>query len=117
MPWSVKYIFGIQVYLQNISVKFEYRGCDFMSAKTHVCFAFNQKALMVIIAGRKYGYVKYASAESARRAVEVLHGQMVCGNRMKVMIAEKPRYPEPASKRDFPRDFDVDVEPVSKRAA
>jgi RNA recognition motif-containing protein len=40
--------------------------------------------------GKKYGYVKYASAESAHRAVDIMHGQMICGNKMKVMIAEQP---------------------------
>ena len=70
-------------------------------------------------AGRKFGYVKYADAESARRAVELVHGQMICGNRLKVMIAEKPRYPESSSsdKRKFTEDYDADAAMSSKRTA
>jgi len=72
------------------------------------------------IVGRKYGYVKYASSESAHRAVDVLHGAMVCGNRLKVMIAEKPRYPDASSyrgdKRKFTADYD-DIDQFSKRVA
>jgi len=66
--------------------------------------------------------VKYASGESAQRAVDVLHGAMVCGNRLKVMIAEKPRYPDlsshQADKRKYSADdFDVNMEQFSKRTA
>jgi len=63
--------------------------------------------------------VKYNSAESARRAVDLMHGEMICGNRMKVMIAEKPRYPDSSSsdKRKFTEDFDIDMDQTSKRAA
>jgi len=67
----------------------------------------------LVVAGRRFGYVKYTSADSARRAVDALHGQMICGNRVKVMIAEKPRYPlETASvahKRKHPGDYDTDM--------
>jgi len=71
------------------------------------------------VAGKKFGYVKYADADSARRAVDVLHGEMICGNRMKVMIAEKPRYPSLSSsdKRKYPGDFDANTEHSSKRSA
>ena len=72
-------------------------------------------------AGRKYGYVKYASAESARQAVDLLHGQMICGNRIKVMIAEKPRYPDTSSqqpdKRKFSSEFDMDLDQSAKKSA
>ena len=64
--------------------------------------------------------MKYANAESAYRAVDLLHGEMICGNRMKVMIAEKPRYPDSLSspdKRKYPGDFDVDMDQSSKRTA
>ena len=65
--------------------------------------------------------MKYAGAESARRAVDLLHGEMICGNRIKVMIAEKPRYPESAlsaDKRKYSVDeFDMDMDLSSKRAA
>jgi len=82
----------------------------------------NINSVVVIrVAGRKYGYVKYASGESARQAVDLLHGQMICGNRLKVMIAEKPRYPDSSShqsdKRKFPGDFDVEMDQGSKRTA
>jgi len=43
----------------------------------------------VYIMGRKTcGYAKYTSKESANRALEALHGQEICGNRLKVMLAE-----------------------------
>jgi len=65
--------------------------------------------------------VKYANADSARHAVDLLHGEMICGNRIKVMIAEKPRYPDTSSdKRKYTEDFavdDFDVEHASKRVA
>lgn len=72
------------------------------------------------VAGRKYGYVKYASGESARQAVDLLHGQMICGNRIKVMIAEKPRYPlnSSADKRKYSGDFfDDEMDHSNKRSA
>jgi len=80
----------------------------------------NQTFLCVV--GRKYGYVKYASGESARQAVDLLHGQMICGNRIKVMIAEKPRYPmdsHSSDKRKYPGDYGVDddMDQSNKRAA
>lgn len=40
------------------------------------------------IKGRNYGYAKFADAECAKIAMETLHGQEVCGERMKVVIAE-----------------------------
>jgi len=48
---------------------------------------------------------------------------MICGNRLKVMIAEKPRYPDSSSsshqsdKRKYPGDFDVEMEQYNKRTA
>ena len=41
--------------------------------------------------GRNFGYVKYAAQESAEKAMEVLHGQELCGQRMKVVEAEPPK--------------------------
>jgi len=38
--------------------------------------------------GKTCGYAKYASKESADRAVAALHGQEICGSRMKVMPAD-----------------------------
>lgn len=55
----------------------------------------------VMFQGRNCGYVKYASMESARRAVNTLHMQTVCGNTLKVMVAEEP---PPSSKRRYDDD-------------
>jgi len=38
--------------------------------------------------GKTCGYAKYASKESADRAVSALHGQEICGSRLKVMPAD-----------------------------
>ena len=38
--------------------------------------------------GKTCGYAKYASKESADKAVEALHGQELCGSRLKVMHAD-----------------------------
>ncbi|KAJ9575632.1 hypothetical protein L9F63_007493, partial [Diploptera punctata] len=38
--------------------------------------------------GKNCGYAKYASKESADHAIETLHGQEVCGVRLKVMAAD-----------------------------
>ena len=36
--------------------------------------------------GRNYGYAKFTSKESANKAIETLHAQEICGNRLKVKI-------------------------------
>ncbi|XP_049843828.1 RNA-binding protein 45 isoform X1 [Schistocerca gregaria] len=41
-----------------------------------------------LLNGKNYGYVKYASKESANKAIQVLHGQEICGVRLKVMAAD-----------------------------
>ena len=38
--------------------------------------------------GKTCGYAKYAKEESATRAVAALHGQEICGARLKVMPAD-----------------------------
>ena len=38
--------------------------------------------------GKTCGYAKYAMKESAERAMETLHGQELCGSRLKVMLAD-----------------------------
>ena len=38
--------------------------------------------------GKTCGYVKYAAKESAEKAIEALHGQELCGSRLKVMLAD-----------------------------
>jgi len=41
-----------------------------------------------LLPGKTCGYAKYASKESAEKAVAALHGQEICGNRLKVMLAD-----------------------------
>ncbi len=41
-----------------------------------------------LLNGKTCGYAKYASKESADRAIVALHGQEVCGCRLKVMPAD-----------------------------
>ena len=41
-----------------------------------------------MLKGKKCGYVKYASKESAQQAIETLNEQTLCGSFLKVMIAE-----------------------------
>lgn len=47
--------------------------------------------LLWIAPGKKFGYVKFASRQSAQQAMDVLHGQTICGNRLKVLPAEPMR--------------------------
>lgn len=42
--------------------------------------------------GRNFGYVKYGDKENARVAMEALHGEIICGSRLKVMLADPPKY-------------------------
>ena len=49
-----------------------------------------------LLSGKNCGYAKYSDKESADRAVASLHGQEVCGSRLKVMPAD-------------PRDKNVDA--------
>ncbi|KAF4530017.1 hypothetical protein B566_EDAN009193 [Ephemera danica] len=46
-----------------------------------------------MLGGRNCGYAKYASKQSASAAINALHGQTVCGARLKVMTAEPARDP------------------------
>jgi len=48
--------------------------------------------VVVVVSGRKYGYVKYACADSALAAQTALHRQTICGNRIKVILADPPKY-------------------------
>ena len=41
-----------------------------------------------MLKGKKCGYVKYGSKESAQQAIETLNEQTLCGSFLKVMIAE-----------------------------
>lgn len=40
---------------------------------------------------RNYGYAKFATKDCAMRAIQVLHGQNLAGNRLKVLEAEPPK--------------------------
>ncbi|KAM3606018.1 uncharacterized protein V6R79_009261 [Siganus canaliculatus] len=44
-----------------------------------------------LVPGRKVGYMKYADKQCADEAMSVLHGRMVNGVKMKVMLADPPR--------------------------
>ncbi|KAK6166627.1 hypothetical protein SNE40_023275 [Patella caerulea] len=44
-----------------------------------------------LLAGRNYGYAKYAKKENAMRAIQNLHGQNLAGQRVKVLEAEPPK--------------------------
>jgi len=48
---------------------------------------------------KNFGYAKFASVESAEKAMEVLHGAEVCGAKLKVLTAEPPKTAESARKR------------------
>ena len=61
---------------------------------------FNYSTQLCVCTGKKFGYVKYANRESARQALDALHGQTVLGNRLKVLLAEPMRRGDDSSKRD-----------------
>ncbi|XP_037638989.1 RNA-binding protein 45 isoform X2 [Sebastes umbrosus] len=44
-----------------------------------------------LVPGRKVGYMKYAEKQSADDAMALLHGQVINGVKMKVMLADPPR--------------------------
>ncbi|XP_042337541.1 RNA-binding protein 45, partial [Plectropomus leopardus] len=44
-----------------------------------------------LVPGRKVGYMKYADKQCADEALAALHGQVVNGVKMKVMLADPPR--------------------------
>ncbi|TKS85850.1 RNA-binding protein 45 [Collichthys lucidus] len=54
-----------------------------------------------LVPGRKVGYMKYADKQCADEAMAALHGRVVNGVKMKVMLADPPR--EESHKR--PRNF------------
>ncbi|XP_048754378.1 RNA-binding protein 45-like isoform X2 [Ostrea edulis] len=47
-----------------------------------------------LLPARNYGYAKFATKESAMKAIQTLHGQNLAGNRLKVLEAEPPRNSE-----------------------
>ncbi|XP_072903235.1 RNA-binding protein 45 [Hemitrygon akajei] len=44
-----------------------------------------------LVPGRNIGYVKYAERHSATNAMDILHGKVVNGVKLKVMLADPPR--------------------------
>jgi len=50
--------------------------------------------------GKTCGYAKYAMKESAERAIEALHGQELCGSRLKVMLADPHQKSKDSSNGD-----------------
>ena len=65
---------------------------------------------MLEFPGKKFGYVKFGSVESAHTAIEVMHGQTVCGCHLKVILADPPNKSGSGSKRahgSFGADEDV----------
>ncbi|XP_008556450.1 RNA-binding protein 45 [Microplitis demolitor] len=52
-----------------------------------------------MLPGKNCGYAKYASVESANRAIETLHGQEICGSRLKVLEAEERNVGDDRRKR------------------
>ncbi|XP_046397419.1 RNA-binding protein 45 [Ischnura elegans] len=52
-----------------------------------------------ILSWKSCGYAKYASKESAENAIATLHGQEICGSRMKVMPAEPNEKADSSRKR------------------
>lgn len=57
---------------------------DFYCHKHSMCSSF--------LAGRNYGYAKFANKESAMKAIQFLHGQNLSGQRVKVLEAEPPKH-------------------------
>lgn len=71
------------------------------------CFCrFGSMISAYFMPGRKYGYVKYADAESARMAIDCLHGQSLGGNYMKVILADPPKN-DHSGKRDRGSDYSM----------
>ena len=56
-----------------------------------VCSRFGSLVEVHLVPGRKVGYMKYAEKQSADDAMAMLHGRVVNGVRMKVMLADPPR--------------------------
>ena len=62
-----------------------------------------------LLPGKTCGYAKYACKESAEKTVAALHGQEICGNRLKVMLAD-PQDPrnQAADARKRPKIMEQD---------
>lgn len=44
-----------------------------------------------LVPGRNVGYIKYADRKSAHDAIALLHGKVINGVKMKVMLADPPK--------------------------
>lgn len=58
------------------------------------------------IANKTFGFVKYASVRAAQEAITTLHGQTVCGVKLKVMEADEP------PNKDGEKSMDIDIDHV-----
>ena len=52
-----------------------------------------------MLKNKNFGYAKYANADSAKKAMEAVHGQEILGVKLKVMAADPPKGQDPARKR------------------
>ena len=62
-----------------------------------------------LLNGKTCGYAKYAAKESAEKAISVLHGQEICGSRLKVMTADPQDKAGQDSGRKRPKISDGDI--------
>ncbi|PWA18547.1 hypothetical protein CCH79_00017201 [Gambusia affinis] len=62
-----------------------------MPANVCLCSRFGSLIEVHLVPGRKVGYMKYADKQCADEAMAVLHGRIVNGVKMKVMLADPPR--------------------------
>ena len=64
---------------------------------------------MYMLQGKTCGYAKYACKESADKALAALHGQEICGSRLKVMPADPQDKSGGDSARKRPKISDGDL--------
>jgi len=62
-----------------------------------------------LLNGKSCGYAKYGATESAEKAVEALHGQEVCGARLKVMPADPQDKTANQETRKRPKIMEQDI--------
>lgn len=63
-----------------------------------LCFSrFGNLIEVYLVSGKNVGYAKYADRISANDAITTLHGKILNGVRLKVMLADSPR--EESNKR------------------
>lgn len=61
------------------------------------CSRFGNLIEVYLVSGKNVGYAKYADRISANDAITTLHGKILNGVRLKVMLADSPR--EESNKR------------------